>query len=57
MINKFHPFHIISISPWPIISSILALILTSQTAIGIANKVSTKTIQLSSALTIITTSA
>jgi len=41
MINKFHPFHIVSLSPWPIIGAISAWNFTSIIAISFIFKIST----------------
>lgn len=52
MINKFHPFHIVSSSPWPIIASIIALITTSLTRRALSWKNKSSSAQLTSILTI-----
>lgn len=57
MINKYHPFHIISMSPWPIVASTLALILTSQTSTRLSGANKSTTIKVTSILTLVTATA
>lgn len=46
MINKYHPFHIVTLRPWPIIASIVVWAATSSSAILIGNKNVSRKIQV-----------
>lgn len=56
MIKKFHPFHIVTPRPWPLISSILALLLTSQMRSTLRNKPKSTNTQLIVILTLMASS-